>query len=71
MICEGSSLLDVVLELTKDKNRTLLKKLVENNLIRPEIKILVNGRDVAYLKGLETELRDRDLISFLPVAGGG
>jgi len=38
---------------------------LENNLI------LVNGRSIWFLDGLETELKDKDLISILTSIGGG
>lgn len=37
----------------------------------PTIRILVNGRDIGFLKGMETELRDGDEVLMLPLVGGG
>jgi len=37
----------------------------------PKIRILVNGRDIGFLNGMETELRDGDEILMLPLVGGG
>jgi molybdopterin synthase sulfur carrier subunit len=37
----------------------------------PKIRIVVNGRDIGFLQGMETELRDGDEILMLPLVGGG
>ncbi|MGQ9759706.1 MAG: ubiquitin-like small modifier protein 1 [Candidatus Methanomethylicaceae archaeon] len=44
---------------------------MEGGRVRDMVKVLVNGKDIRELKGMETELRDGDCISiFPPVAGG-
>jgi len=37
----------------------------------PTIKILVNGREIIYLNGVKTRLKDGDVIAFIPPVGGG
>ena len=37
----------------------------------PKIRILVNGKDIGFLNGMETELRDGDEVLMLPLVGGG
>jgi molybdopterin synthase sulfur carrier subunit len=37
----------------------------------PKIRIAVNGRDIGFLNGMETELRDGDEVLMLPLVGGG
>ena len=37
----------------------------------PKIRILVNGRDIGFLKGMETTLEDSDEVLLLPLVGGG
>jgi sulfur-carrier protein len=33
--------------------------------------ILVNGKNIAHLKGIDTVLKDGDIISILPITAGG
>lgn len=35
------------------------------------VKILVNGREITYLDGLKTGLRDGDSVAFIPPVAGG
>ena len=43
----------------------------EDGELRPHLSILVNGRDVVHVDGLDTGLEDGDTLSvFPPVAGG-
>ena len=69
---QGSSVHTVIVELAKNGDAELLEKLMENGKsVHSKMKILVNGRSIEHLAGLETEIKDRDLISILPIAGGG
>jgi len=38
---------------------------------RPNTLILVNGKEISVLNGLETRLKDKDEIVFVPVVHGG
>lgn len=49
------------------RNRVLDKR----GYLRRFINVYVNGRDVRFLKNLETELNDGDEISIIPAVGGG
>lgn len=45
--------------------------LLENGDVRAQVNVLVNGRDVAHIDGIDTVLEDGDTVSiFPPVAGG-
>ena len=43
----------------------------EDNRPLPKIRIVVNGRDIGFLKGMETALGDGDEVLLLPLVGGG
>lgn len=49
----------------------LLEEVSESGELKPMYKVLVNGINVEFLKGLETIVRDGDEISIFPPAGGG
>ena len=37
----------------------------------PNVSILVNGRDMDFLKGLKTELQEGDIVVLIPPVAGG
>ena len=43
----------------------------ELNDPRPNALILVNGKEINVLRGLETELKDGDEVTFIPISHGG
>jgi molybdopterin synthase sulfur carrier subunit len=56
-------------KLGEEFERTILDP--ETHKIRPYIKIMVNGRDIEFLNGLETTLKDGDVVQVFPPVGGG
>jgi molybdopterin synthase sulfur carrier subunit len=69
---EGLSLRDVILKLIENE------RVLENLILDPELKdprpntiILINGREMNVLKGLETEIKNGDEITIIPVIHGG
>ena len=67
----GGTLREVIFELAETFDVNLIEKFVDKGELRSGIKILVNGRNISFLQGLDTMLEDRDVISVLPIAGGG
>jgi len=75
----------ISLNLKKPTVRGVVLKLVESlsvegkrllvdpelNDPRPNALILVNGKEINVLKGLETELKDGDEVTLIPVSHGG
>ena len=49
----------------------LAKEIIEDNKIKPLYKVLINGRDIDFKKGLWTELADGDVIDIFPPLAGG
>ena len=43
----------------------------EKNSLAPGVRILVNGRDIDFLKGLSTTLREGDTVAIVPPIAGG
>jgi molybdopterin synthase sulfur carrier subunit len=43
----------------------------EQKKVKPDITILRNGREIKFLKGLDSELRSGDEISIFPLVAGG
>lgn len=54
-----------------EKHRLLRTRLFEGDKLSSTIIILVNGRSVDYLKGIETPLKADDIVDVFPVEGGG
>jgi len=68
----NEKLRDVVQRLA-DASEDLRRALVDPELEdpRPNAIILVNGREIGLLQGLETEVGDNDEVAFIPVIHGG
>ncbi len=54
-----------------EKYPQLKERLIKDGEITPFINIFVNGEDIRYLKGLDTELKDGDEVTFIPAISGG
>jgi len=75
----------VTLSLEQPTVRKVIQKLVDSlsveakrllvdsefNDPRPNAIILVNGKEIGVLKGLETEIREDDELTLIPVSHGG
>ncbi|MCD6235438.1 MAG: MoaD family protein [Thaumarchaeota archaeon] len=66
---ENSSVRDLIDALRHRITRASVLKDLENP--NSSVKVLVNGREITYLKGLETELRDGDVVAIIPPVAGG
>jgi sulfur-carrier protein len=54
-----------------EKHAALRNRLFEGDQLSSTIIILVNGRSVDYLRGIETPLQPDDIVGVFPVEGGG
>ena len=70
---EGSSLGEVIATLVNGWGDELACQLYEPNSkkLRPYIRLMVNGRDIAFLNRMETVLQNGDEVLILPPVSGG
>jgi molybdopterin synthase sulfur carrier subunit len=69
---KGGSLIDLINKLTKQipaLRRNLLDEQLD--IPKPNVLILVNGKEISVLNGLETKVQDGDEVVFVPVVHGG
>ncbi|MEM0358742.1 MAG: ubiquitin-like small modifier protein 1 [Candidatus Hadarchaeales archaeon] len=62
-----------LLLILKEKREGLGKALLEEGGkdLKKTVKVLVNGREVRWLKGLDTPLKKGDVVYLFPPVGGG
>jgi len=67
----GNTIQELVTNL--DKNYPGIKERLydEEGKLRKFVNIYVNGQDLRFLKDIETEINDRDVISIVPAVAGG
>lgn len=72
-IPEGSTLEEVIATLVNRAGDELTSQLYEpkSNTLRPYIRLMVNGRDIAFLNRMETVLQNGDEVLILPPVSGG
>jgi len=71
-LAEDSSIRDLINEIVREKPE--LKRALTGNQSKEQITnalILVNGREISVLSGLETKIKDLDEVVFVPVIHGG
>ena len=70
--CETCSVKELINKVSR-KLPALRRSLVgkEGGVLRPNALILVNGREISVLDGLNTAVKDGDEIVFIPVVHGG
>jgi MoaD family protein len=72
-IPEGSTIRDLIAWMIKTWGDKLSPHLLcrETNCLLPHIRLMVNGRDIGFLNGMETILQDKDEFLMLPLVAGG
>ena len=70
---EGSTLGSLLQEMVRNWGEKLSSRLFEHGSDRllPYIRLMVNGRDIAFLNGRETVLKEEDEVLILPPVSGG
>ncbi len=71
-IPEKSTIAQVLIELEKKIGKEFKKRiLADSDKINDYVILVLNGKDIRILDGLNTVLKDKDTISFLPALAGG
>jgi len=65
------TLREALLKLSEMYGEKLRKEIFDGDNISNRVIILVNGRHIAHLQGLDTVLHEQDGISIFPVVAGG
>jgi molybdopterin synthase sulfur carrier subunit len=70
---EGSTLEELLATIVERWGTKLSSRLFESNstIPLPSIRLMVNGRDIAFLNRLKTELQEGDEVLILPPIAGG
>jgi MoaD family protein len=69
---ENSKINQLIPHLQKQIGEKFKKRvLAEENTLNNYVILVVNGKDIRALDGLETNVHDNDKISFLPALAGG
>lgn len=67
----NATLRDLLAKLCEKYGCSLASALLVDGGLHPDILILVNGRAIEHLDGLDTVLKDEDIISIFPKLAGG
>lgn len=72
-IPEGSTVRDLLSLMINQWGDQLSVRLYKpgSDSVLPHIRLMVNGRSIEFLKGMETVLQDGDEFSMLPLVAGG
>jgi molybdopterin synthase sulfur carrier subunit len=70
---QGSTVKDLLSLMINKWGNPLADRLVKpgTELVLPHIRLMVNGRSIEFLKGMETILQDGDEFQMLPLVAGG
>ena len=69
---EGNTVIEVIDELSEKYGDGFKNKVIDNDgKLKPIINVYVNDENIKFLQDLETILKDKDEILFLPAVSGG
>ncbi|UJG42076.1 MAG: MoaD family protein [Candidatus Heimdallarchaeum aukensis] len=72
MDLNSDSIEDLLQKLFSLFGRSLFDELMlDEGVIKPQWRIVVNGRNINLLHGLSTKLKDGDLVAIVPAIAGG
>lgn len=70
---DNSSLSDLIAVIVERWGNGISEVLLEpgSKKIKAHLRLMVNGQDISFLKGLDTKLRDGDEVMIFPPVSGG
>ena len=70
---EGSSVREILVALETQIGKSVLEHIVqsETGKIKSHFHVLLNGKDIESLNGLDEKVKDGDIITCVPPVGGG
>lgn len=70
---KGCTVRDTLRLLAEKRGKVLEDRIFDpdTNELRLHIRVSLNGQNIDLLEGLETKVKERDVISIFPPAGGG
>ena len=72
LLCTHHDTAGTVMQMLVEKYKRKFEKVIMNGTnLKSSIKMIINGRDVEYLNGLDTQLKDGDVIVIIPPIAGG
>ena len=70
-IPDGTSVRDLLERLTDSRSELYNMLFESSGVLKDYINILINGRNISFIDGLETVLEEGDLVAMFPPVGGG
>jgi molybdopterin synthase sulfur carrier subunit len=67
----GNTIFDLIAALDEMFGGIFKGLMIEGGELRELVKIIVNGKDIRGIRGLNTELKEQDTVSFFPPVAGG
>jgi len=70
-LSESKSVREIIKLLNQEFDNYFNRKLLEDGELKSGTIILLNGRNIRHLQGMDTPVEDKDEITIFPPSGGG
>ncbi|MDT7969947.1 MAG: MoaD/ThiS family protein [Vulcanisaeta sp.] len=68
---DNATVMDLIKTIDKAVSPNFSSVILDDGKLKDQYVVLINGRSIDFLHGLETRLNNGDEVTFLPPAGGG
>ena len=68
---ENLKLIDLLEQLFQKFGEKFRNRILEGGNIRPQVNIMINGRNIKFLDGVNSPLKDGDTVAIFPPVYGG